>query len=194
MTATQAKIYTVEEYFELEKNAEEKHEFVNGQVIKMLGTSKKENEIASNFLFLIRQPLRKKGFHVYFLNVRTVVRERQIYRYPDLVVAHKMDNSDAFQVKFPVLLAEVASDDSSKTDRETKLREYTNLDSAQFYVIIDQTQMLVEVYSRQGNRWFYDQFDQPTDAFALPIFDLELSLADIYEGITFDAETKSDAA
>ena len=73
MTATQAKIYTVEEYFELEKNALERHEFVNGEIITMPGELKIANEIAGNCYELIRKPLKKRGFLTYSHDIRTVV-------------------------------------------------------------------------------------------------------------------------
>ena len=41
------------------------------------------------------------------------------------------------------------------------------------------------MYSRNGNRWFYDQFTQPTDSIELPIFEQNLLLADIYEDVVF---------
>ncbi len=43
--------------------------------------------------------------------------------------------------------------------------------------------MLVEMYSRNGNRWFYNQFTEPESIVEMPIFDINLSLADIYEDV-----------
>ena len=45
--------------------------------------------------------------------------------------------------------------------------------------------MRVEIYSRSGNRWFYDQFTQATDIIELPILEQSLVLADIYEDVVF---------
>ena len=83
-------------------------------------------------------------------------------------------------------MVEVALEDSSKTDHETKLGEYSNIDSVQYYLIIDQNTMRVEMYSRYGNRWLYDQFTQPTDSIDLPIFEQKLLLSDIYEDVVFE--------
>ena len=46
--------------------------------------------------------------------------------------------------------------------------------------------MRVEMYSRYGNRWLYDQFRQPTDSIDLPIFEQKLLLSDIYEDVIFE--------
>jgi Uma2 family endonuclease len=188
MTATAeapVKLYTVEEYFKLEKTSKIKHEFVNGKLIPTLKEAREANEIATNIVVLMKPSLRKKGFKIYDHDVRTIVKENGIYRYPDVVVTHITDDSDKYMIKQPILLVEVASEDSGKTDREIKLGEYSQLNSVQYYLIIDQNKMRVEMYSRNGNRWFYDQFTQPTDSIELPIFEQNLLLADIYEDVVF---------
>ena len=47
------KRYTADEYFELEKSSDIKHEFVNGQIIAMPGESKIANTIALNCAFYL---------------------------------------------------------------------------------------------------------------------------------------------
>jgi Uma2 family endonuclease len=184
-TKTPVKIYTIEEYFDLEKNATIKHEFVNGKLIPMPGEAREANEIATNIVVLMKPSLRKKGFKIYDHDVRTIVKENKIYRYPDVVITHITDDSDKYHVKQPILIVEVASEDSAKTDREIKLEEYSKIASMQYYLIIDQNTMRVEMYSRSGNRWFYDQFTEPTDVVELPIFEQNLPLSDIYEDVVF---------
>ena len=175
-------IYTLEAYFELEKNAEIRHEFVDGQLFPMLGEAKTANEIATNFAVLTKPILRKKGFNIYLHCVRTMVSDT-IYRYPDVVVNHITDDSDEYNIKQPILIVEVASEGSSKTDRKTKLQEYTQIESLQYYIIIDQNKMLVEMYSRHDKRWFYDFFEAPSEVINLPTFDINLTLNDIYEDV-----------
>ena len=47
------KIYTLQEYFELEKNAITKHEFVYGKIIPIHGEAKQANEIVTNLIILL---------------------------------------------------------------------------------------------------------------------------------------------
>ena len=54
------KKYSVEEYFELEKTSEIRHEFINGDIIAMLGESKKANEIAGNIYVSLRNSFKKE--------------------------------------------------------------------------------------------------------------------------------------
>jgi Uma2 family endonuclease len=186
MVAAQVKLYTVEEYFELDKNSNVRYEFVNGQIFEMAGESRVANNIVNNVLELIRKPLIKKGYWTYTHDVKTIVRDNKIYRYPDLVITSESvsDGSDLYLIKKPVLLIEVASEDSSTRDRETKLQEYTDIDTVKYYVIIDQTKMFVEIYTRNGSdgaHWYYDRFFKHSDVIEFPFLNCKLSLADIYE-------------
>ena len=185
----QVRLYSFEEYFDLEKRSDIKHEFVNGKLFPMPGEARNANEIVNNCVDIIRKPLKKRGFLVYSHDVRTVISEGERYRYPDVVVTHVTDDSDNYHVKFPIFLLEVTSEKSSTNDRKTKLQEYTQLDSAQFYLIVDQNEVSVEVYTREGKRWIYEQFKQLDDVINLPIFDIQMPLSAIYEDIVFESET-----
>ena len=44
-----SKYYTPEEYLELEKTAQIKHEYLNGEIIEMAGGTINHNQIAGNF-------------------------------------------------------------------------------------------------------------------------------------------------
>jgi len=182
------KIYTVEEYLELEKTSEVRHEFVYGKLIPMSGESKDANDIALNCAIFLRQALLPKGFKVFVQSVKVQVDEQGLYRYPDVVVTPKSDDADTHIVMQPKLLIEVTSENSAARDRVTKLREYARMESLQHYLIIDQYEMLVEFYNRDGEKWIYEIFSEPEDTVELTEFDLSLSLADIYAGIEFKEE------
>ena len=112
MTAVLDRKYTVAEYLESEKTADVRHEFHYGKLIEMAGESKRANDIALNLVEILRKPLRQKGYKVHAHDVKVLVKARGIYRYPDLVVAPKADDSDDFIVLQPEILVEVASENS----------------------------------------------------------------------------------
>lgn len=190
--AEQDKLYTVEEYFELEKHSEIRHEYYYGKLIPMPGESKKANLIASNCNRNLWFALKGKGYQIFQSDVRTIVKDRKIYRYPDIVVAPKSDNVDDYNITKPILLIEVFSDGSSKTDHEEKLKEYAEMESVQYYLIISQYEISVKIYTRQTKGWHYEHFSQIEDTIELPFLDAELCLKDIYEEVNW-AENKSDS-
>ena len=184
-------IYTVAEYFELEKSSEMRHEFYYGKLIEMPGESKQANLIANNILVEWQKPLKQKGYRTYLRDVKTQVKVKDIYRYPDLVVAPKTDDSDDYVIKKPEFIAEVASENSMQRDSVVKLREYSNLPSLQYYLIISQDEMLVQFYSRTNKNWSFEIFDSPNETINCPTFNLKITLAEIYDDVVF-AEAKSD--
>ena len=189
MTATAAiaevaeRLYTVEEYFELEENSEVRHEYHYGKLIEMAGETKNANEIASNCNRQLWLALRGKGYRIFQGEVRTIVRLNKIYRYPDIIVAPASDNSDKRHVIFPELLIEVLSDSTANTDRHEKLKEYSAMPTVKYYLLIEQDEMRVEMYSRDDNGWRFSIFTEPSETIALTHLGCQLSLSDIYENI-----------
>lgn len=180
------KIYTIEEYLELEKTSEIRHEFVYGKLISMSGESKIANDIALNCAFFLRQLMTAKGFKVFVQSIKVEVDKKGLFRYPDVVVAPKSDDADTHIVTKPTLLIEVISESSAARDRVTKLREYARIESLRHYLIVDQFEMLVESYRRENDHWTYEIFEKPDDQIQLNVFDLTISVSDIYEGIVFN--------
>ena len=130
------KTYTVEEYFELEKHSEIRHEFVNGKLIAMPGESVIANRIADNCGFNLRLHLNKKGYDTIRHDVRTMIRNGKLYRYPDVSVAKRSEITQTHAVTKPEMLIEVTSENSSTTDHDAKVKEYTALPSLQYYLIV----------------------------------------------------------
>jgi Uma2 family endonuclease len=186
------KLYTVEEYFELEKHSDIRHEFYYGKLIPMPGESVKANLIAGNIDFQVKLSLKSKGYVVIRHDVRTIVRERKIYRYPDIAIIKLGDISDTHAIRLPEMLVEVTSKNSTSTDHNEKLKEYTALGSVKYYMIVSQDEKLVEVYTRNNGRsWHYDIYTEDDIEIHLSLLDLTLKMSDIYESVVF-AETKSD--
>lgn len=182
------KRYTVEEYLDLEKTSETKHEYYYGKLIPMAGEKKKANRIARNILRKIELPLLDQGFDVYFHDVKAAVKPGYIYRYPDLLVAPLSDDKDEYMVFEPVIDVEVASEDSLTRDRGKKLDEYTHLPSMAYYLIVNQEEMLVEFYTRESGKWMFASFSEENDVIDLPAFGLQLTLKEIYSGVNAEAQ------
>lgn len=185
------KIYTVEEYFEFEKNSEVRHEFYYGKLIEMPGEAKKANRIAMNIYRKWIDSLEEQGFEIFAHDVKAEVNPRNIYRYPDLVVAPESDDKDDYIVMQPVIMVEVASENSWKTDSGAKLKEYTALPTLKYYLIVSQEEMFVQLSKRKGKDWTFEFFDQLDEIIEIPEYNLKISLSEIYKKVKF-AEHKSD--
>ena len=188
-TAVAERLYSVKEYLELEKNSEVRHEFYYGKLITMPGESRIANQISKNILKKWDDSLETQGYYLYNHDVKAEVKSTHIFRYPDLVVTPESDDEDEYIVKKPVIMVEVASEDSWKRDTLTKRKEYTALASLQYYLVVSQEEMYVELYKRKDNAWILDQFELPEDIVSLPLFDLKISLTEIYHRVKFGETT-----
>lgn len=181
-TLVSDKKYSVEEYFEFEKTSEIRHEFINGELIPMPGESKKANEIAGNIYVSLRNSFKKRALKVYNHDVRLML-ENNRYRYPDIAVAPTIDDEDSHAITQPVLIVEVFSENSVKTDTVDKLREYSILPTLQYYLIVSQEEPFVEVYAKNADKWEFRYYTDLQENIELNALDASLLMGDIFEGI-----------
>jgi Uma2 family endonuclease len=187
------KIYSVEEYFEIERHSDIRHEFHYGKLIAMPGESIHANLVAGNIYIELRLGLHNKPFVVCNHDVKTIVRNNKIYRYPDVVVATDEFGSGTNMLKQPVLLVEVVSEGSLKTDNVTKVNEYRNILTTQYYMIVEQDEMEVRLYRRTDTGWSFESYDDKNSIIALPLLDITLDIRQFYKGISLSmGESRSD--
>ena len=177
------KIYTVEEYFELERNSEVKHEFVEGQLIEMPGEKRIANRVAGSIYALLLQLLNHEVFEVYIQDVKLSTVKNKRYRYPDVMVVPVVDDEDDDMVYQAVLIAEILSTSTEKIDRNEKLKEYSKIPSVQYYLLVSQEEPIIELYRRNGDVFEYTFFTEKTNVINFPFFDIKLTLDDIYKNI-----------
>lgn len=189
----QKKYISVEEYFEMEKHSEIRHEYYNGEVFAMAGTSINHNRIVQNLSGVLRPIFRQRGYEVLLESIKLEAIKHFYYPYPDLMLTCDTQDMDAeYIIKKPTLIVEVLSKSSVLNDRVAKLRRYKNIPLLQYYLIVSQYEFLVESYSRvdDSTSWLYDVYEDQNDIINFPKLDLKLSLSDIYEGIKMREEDK----
>jgi Uma2 family endonuclease len=77
--------YTVEEYFEMEEKSEIRHEYYDGEIFAMAGTTMNHNDIVDNVRSVMKGVFRPKGCRVFAENVK-VEASALYYPYPDVIV------------------------------------------------------------------------------------------------------------
>ena len=178
------KLYTVEEWLELEKRSDVRHEYYYGKLIPMPGEAKRANIIAGNIRLAIDEPLYKKGVQIYDHDVKAEVVPNGIYRYPDLVAAPVADDEDEFIIKQPVLMVEVASEGSRSRDQVKKRIEYLEIPTLIYYLIVSQNEMWAELHLKHDDgRWETQYFTESSELIELKRFDLKILMSDIYKRI-----------
>lgn len=168
------------DYLSAELVSEIKHEYVNGEVYAMAGASKNHERLAGNIY-------RKFGNHLEdspcepFASDMKVRTPTSSYRYPDCMVVCDDTSYDDYYAQTPIILVEVISRSTRKTDEQSKRLEYMNISTLEEYVLIEQDYVDVTVF-RKSQDWL------PTYYFLgeTVTFDsikLTLAVADIYHRV-----------
>ena len=100
-------------------------------------------------------------------------------RYPDAFVYCTPAPADETVIRNAVVVFEVLSPGTSRTDRIEKLREYQATESIQRYVILEQDSVAATVFVWRGPEWNARALTAG-DALRMPGIEVELPLSDIY--------------
>jgi Uma2 family endonuclease len=103
-------------------------------------------------------------------------------RYPDAFVSCTPVPRGATIVPEPVVVFEVLSAGTSRTDRIEKLREYQATPSIRRYVILEQDSIAATVFSRLGSEWIARALTE-AEMLQMPEIGIEIPLADIYADV-----------
>ena len=176
-----------EDYLEGELVAEVKHEYLSGVVYAMAGARNVHNEIATNALAALHNRLRGKPCRPY--NSDTKVRLRLPgglrFYYPDAqVTCQPNPPDDTFQDQ-PLVIVEVISESTRRTDEGEKLDGYRALPSLEIYLLVESERALVIGYRRGAAAFAREVYSGLDATIPLACIGAELPLAEIYERVTF---------
>lgn len=162
----------------LEARAEERHEFLAGQLDAMAGGTPEHAALATALAGELREALRSKPRRVYSSDRCVRIQASGLTTYPDLsVVCGRLetDGEDSNAIVNPVVLVsakvrvrgthrEVLSEASEAYDRAAKAAHYRRIPSLREYVLVSQREPLVEVY-RLNERGRFELFESRAGEF-----------------------------
>ncbi|MCC7439774.1 MAG: Uma2 family endonuclease [Armatimonadetes bacterium] len=158
MDALPRKHLTQEEYLAIERAAQWKSEYYQGEMFAMAGTSRNHARISFNMVASAGGQLLAKGCEGYVSDMRVLVQQSGLYTYPDIaIVCGKPEFQDAQldTLLNPVAIIEILSPSTEAYDRGEKFRLYRQLASLKEYVLVSQEKAFVDQYIRdEEGRWF----------------------------------------
>jgi Uma2 family endonuclease len=172
--------WTVEEFLAFEAEEPERYEFVDGILRMMTGGSAAHSAIKLNTAIALKAALGSSACRVDVDDLKVVTETAVMY--PDILVICRPLAPDDDRVADPTVVVEVLSPTTERHDRIRKWRQYQTIASLQHFVLIEQNERRVEVYTRQGDGWQLAVVEPPDDTVTLKAVDARLSLAAIYDG------------
>ena len=177
---------TEEDYLRLERAAETKSEFVDGEIFAMSGGSLPHGMLAIRWGAEISAKLRGRNCSVYSSDVKIRTHRTGSYVYPDIsVVCGKPQthrNADDILTN-PTVVIEVLSPSTERFDRGKKFGLYREIPSLQDYLLVHADAVLVEHYSRQPESWLFRESSGVESSVHLASIDCTVALKDVYEGV-----------
>lgn len=175
---SETKIYTPEEYLELEIVCETRNEYRNGEIIPMTGGTPDHNEIAGNLNASLKLALKGQPYRIFIADQRLWIPTINIYTYPDVMVLQKpieLQIGRKDTVINPVLIAEILSKSTQNYDRSEKFATYRTIPTFKEYLLVDQYRIHVEHYVKTGvNQWTFSEYDDPNITLSLNTLELQI--------------------
>lgn len=190
MEAKKLENVTLEEYQALERSTDTKHEYHDGTIFSMAGGTIEHGLIAGNVYGEIKLGLREKGANCTATNseVKLHVKDANKFLYPDcMVICGEIETSeiDENSVTNPVVIIEVLSSSTENYDRGAKFHAYRSISTLKEYMLIDQYQASVELFSRRGDLWKIMRIEGIDNELELTSLGVTIKLKGIYENIVF---------
>lgn len=176
---------SVEDYIAFEERAEVRHEYINGNLIPMPGTTSDHNEICFNLAAIFKNALRRLGYRIYVENIKVQISSERDYTYPDVLVTNDpRDEKSPYIKKYPIAILEVLSKSTRLEDASDKFVRYKNIESLQNYILVDSEKKVVEVRTKlPDGTWEAEWFVEADERFPVPSLGLELAFEEVYEGV-----------
>lgn len=139
---------TEAEYLKLEEASKQRHEYVDGEIFSMTGASLVHNLICGNIYTRLHTFLDGSCCRPYMNDVKLHVEVARSFYYPDVLVSCEAFDLNSVFVDSAVVIVEVLSPSTKQIDRREKLVAYKKLKKLQYYLIVHQKRMRVEIHKR----------------------------------------------
>ncbi len=179
---------TPEEYLTIERAAEYKSEYYDGQIYAMSGGTRWHSVIGVNLLRELSTALLGRC-EVHGSDMRLRVSATNAYTYPDVtVVCGKPEFTGKGEdiLLNPTVIIEVLSESTERYDRGGKFLQYQTIPSLRDYVLVSQDEQRVDHCTRLNEKdWRIESIDHTLGLVNLSSLSVEMTFDQIYAGVTF---------
>lgn len=193
--------FTVDEYLEMERNAEERHIYLDGEIFAMAGESMPHSYATGNAFSLLHQQLKGSpcSAHTKDTKVRSGLipmpgkSRKGLFSYPDIVViCGEPEYHDAHQdvILNPKVIVEGLSPSTEAFDRGEKFNRLSKHNpSLTDYLLVSQDKPQIEHYTRgTDGEWTYRCYEGLDAVVPIPSIGCDLKLVDVYDRVKFEME------
>lgn len=186
-----AETITEQDYFDLEAQSEERHEYRQGDLIPMPRGTPNHSRIILNLAVSLKIGLKHQPYDIFSSDQRLWIPAIDRYTYPDVMVTRdplEMKPGRTDTVMNPILLVEVLSASTWTYDMSDKFRAYRSIDGVVEYLTINQYEPHVEHHVKDDRGWLLRDVDGLAAKLVLESIPVEINLSDLYDKVEFAGE------
>ncbi len=175
--------YTYREYVVLERFANVKHEYLDGEIYAMAGGTPEHAALAAAVSGALFAQLRGGPCRAYSSDLSVRVVETGLATYPDVTVVcgeleRDPENRDA--ATNPKLVVEITSDSTERYDRTTKLAHYQRIPSLDAVLLVSHRERRIDVWLRAADDSFSASGFGAGECASIPALGVTLAVDDVY--------------
>jgi len=180
---------TEAEYLRLERQAETKSEYFEGEMFAMAGGTRPHSLVATNLLRELSARLKDTDCVVYNSDLRVKVEPTGLFTYPDVSVAcgrQRFLDAEEDTLLDPIVVIEVLSDSTEAYDRGKKFEHYRQIPTCREFLLVSQKEPRIEQFIRQANgEWTLREAAGLEAEIRLPSLGIVLPLAEVFAKVQF---------
>jgi len=173
---------SIDDYLAGERDAEGRHEYIDGEVYAMTGASRRHALIVTAMTGALLPLARARRCQLFTndMKLRLEIAGSTVFYYPDLMLACDPQDGDPYFLTRPCLIAEVLSPATERIDRREKLLSYITIPSVQEVLLVAQDQPLLEIH-RRANDWKVELCEQ--GSLRLDCLGAEIAVEHVYADV-----------
>jgi Uma2 family endonuclease len=188
-------LFAPEDYLTFEREADTRHEFLDGEVYTMAGESLPHSRICMNLAREVGNSLKGKRCEPLSPNMKIRTSSASLFAYPDLTIIcgePLFHDRKKDVLTNPQIIFEVLSPSTAEYDRTTKFQKYRmGKETLTDYILVSQDKPFVEHFTKQGNgSWVYQSYGAIDDFLKIETIDCQLNLREIYDRVELTFETE----
>lgn len=188
MATNPVHLFSEAEYLAIERGAETRSEFLNGEIFAMSGGSFAHAQLKDDLLIAISARLGSGPCQALSSDLRVKVLATGLHTYPDVLVVCGSPQFAQADIKDtlvnPSLIAEVLSPSTESYDRGKKFYHYRQIPSLQHYLLVSQDKLLIEHFERgEDDAWTFRTFESMDDSIPIANLAIHAPVREIYRRV-----------
>lgn len=202
VTVPSTRFHTVEDYLGLERQSDERHQFIDGQIYAMAGESLAHSMICFNLAMILGNQLRATPCRGLSPNMK--IRSgpahkhsrKGMFSYADASVVcgePRFHDEHRDVLLNPTVIVEVLSPSTEAFDRGDKFHRYrAHLDSLRDYLLVSSASAVIDHFRRNAaGEWLLTSVEGLEAELLVESIGCRLPLAEVYERVEFPPEAEN---